>query len=61
MRRQDLGNVVVLPRDNNLVDVFTGTGWTRHTVFEVNGPNQIKFVKGFALTQAEFQEFKKTL
>ena len=55
------GGVVVLPRpDSKTVDVFTGKGWDKHTVFEVNN-KQIKFVAGSALSQDEFKFFKGCL
>jgi hypothetical protein len=54
------GDVVVLPRDDKTVDIFTGQGWDRHTVFEVS-EGKIRFVKGVALSQEQFKKFKSCL
>ena len=52
------GKVVVLPRtDGKTVDVFTGMGWERHTVFEVS-EGKLRFVKGTALSTEDFKIFK---
>lgn len=52
------GPLVTLPRtDGKTVDVFTGKGWDRHTVFEVF-EGRIRLISGPSLTMEEFKAFK---
>lgn len=60
MRSLRNGSVIVLPRGNNLVDVFTGTGWARHSVFNVSN-GKIKLINGFGLSNDEFSLLLGTL
>jgi len=55
------GNVVVLHRtDGKTVDVFTGQGWDKHTVFEVN-EGKVRLIRGASVTNEEFRKFKESL
>ncbi|MPN23973.1 hypothetical protein SDC9_171366 [bioreactor metagenome] len=46
--------VVILPRGNNVVDVFVGGGWEQHSVFQVSAGGFPKLVKGSPLTQEQY-------
>ncbi len=53
------GQVVILPRpDGKTVDVFTGQGWNKHTIFEVTD-SKVRFVSGNPISKEEFAFFKK--
>lgn len=49
------GSVVVLPRNERIVDVFRDKGWTTHSTFEVTSDNGLKLVKGPAISEGEFR------
>jgi hypothetical protein len=60
MRTIHNGSVIVLPRGNGLVDVFTGLGWVRHSLFNITN-GKIKLVRGYGLTENEFSTVLETL
>jgi len=56
------GPMVILPRpDGKVIDVFTGKGWNRHSVFEVNGDGRLRPVAGLDLSTQEFQFLKSKI
>jgi hypothetical protein len=57
MKRTLEGPVVVLPRED-VIDVFTGKGWSTHSVFKVV-KGFPKFVGGSPLTEEDFKTLKK--
>jgi hypothetical protein len=58
MKTKREGDLVVLPRDNDLVDVFTGTGWKEHRVFQVN-KGHLKLISGPGVSEEQFKELRK--
>jgi len=61
MRTIREGSITILPRpDGKTIDVFTGRGWDRHTVFEVTD-RRIRLREGVALSTEDFNAFKQSL
>ncbi len=52
------GSVVVMPLDNNTIDVFVGNGWDNWTRLQREGQN-FKILKGEGLNREHFKEFLK--
>jgi len=54
------GEVVILPRDEKLADVFVGKGWQNHSVFElVKGWPTLR--DGNGVSDAEFRFLRKSM
>lgn len=54
------GPVVVLPREKNNIDVFTGMGWENYSQFEIiNGFPKLR--KGKALAPADYKHLLELL
>lgn len=54
------GLVVILPRNDELVDVFTGIGWKQHTLFALKDNAPVK-VKGPDIGPGPFNFLSRTL
>lgn len=52
------GPISVYPRGQGVIDVFTGTGWEKHSVFKiVKGHPRLE--SGAPLSEKEFTELKE--
>jgi hypothetical protein len=55
MKRQIVGEIVVLPVTQTVVDVFVGKGWDNWTRFEKSG-RILKKLAGQSVTDAEYSK-----
>jgi len=60
MKRKLEGDVVVLPRDKNLVDVFTGHGWENWSLFQNTG-TYLKLVAGTGVSEEDYAKLMRML
>jgi len=54
------GNILVLPRNNETVDVFLGSGWENHSVFKLES-GKPKLVAGTGLSEVQFRFVRKVM
>ncbi len=52
------GEVIVLPLDQDTIDVFVGSGWNNWTRLRREG-GAFKILNGAGLSREQFQEFLK--
>lgn len=58
MKRMREGDVIVLPVDSEIVDVFTGNGWDNWTRLRKDG-SAFKIERGAGLNREQFKDFMK--
>lgn len=54
------GEVLVFPRNDSVADVFVGSGWENHSVFELKG-GKPTLVRGAGLPEVQFRFVRKVM
>lgn len=60
MRAIKEGNIIILPRNGEVADVFLGIGWENHSIFRlVDGKPKLE--KGTGLSETQFRFVRKAM
>jgi hypothetical protein len=60
MKRKLEGEIVILPVEKNIIDVFTGNGWESWSRF-LNTGTYLKLIKGSGVSDSVYAQLMKML